>query len=313
MMAQFMAESLNPSKQDGTTPAQSSWTIGRLLEWTTDYLRRQAVDAPRLASELLLAHTLGCKKIDLYTRYAEQPSAERLSAFREAIRRAAQRFPIAYLTGAKEFYSLEFEVTPAVLIPRPETEVLVDQVIAHCRSATQERIDILDFGTGSGCIGLTLCHQLPQVHVVGSDISSESLAVAARNARRLSLADRFRIVQADGLSLPAEVVPRGGFDLLVSNPPYVATDAAASLSAEVRDYEPQVALLAGPDGLDFYRRIAAGAADILKQSASIFLEMGYDQHQRVVEIFTAGGFEHVATWRDFNEGHPRVIRFDRCQ
>lgn len=294
-------------------PSESEeWTIGRLMECSTAYFSDLDVDAPRLAAELLLASALGCERIQLYTRFEAVPKPEQLSAFWEQVRQAAQQRPIAYLVGKKEFYSLEFEVTPAVLIPRPATEVLVEQAIRHCRSLEQERVDVLDLGTGSGCIGVTLCRHLEHARVIGSDISDAALQVARRNAERLDALERFRTVQADGFDLPAAAMPPAGFDVLVSNPPYVAIDDADALSATVREQEPHEALFAGHDGLDFYRLIADSAAGILKPSASIFVEIGYDQHDRVVEIMTAaGGHRHVESWRDFDSGHLRVIRFDR--
>ena len=293
------------------TSESEPWTIGRLIEWTANFLKDSGVDAPRLATELLLADTLGCERIQLYARFDTTPSSDQLTAFRQNVREAAKHHPIAYLLGKKDFFSLEFEVTPAVLIPRPATEVLVEQVLQHCRSLEQDRIDILDLGTGSGCVGLALCRHLENAQVVGSDISHAALLVAGRNAERLDSLERFKTLQADGLDLPAESVPSAGFDLLVSNPPYVAEDDDEALSQTVRDYEPHQALFADKDGLSFFRRIAASAAKILRPNASIFVEIGYDQHDRVIEIMTADGHRHVDSWRDHDSGHLRVIHFDR--
>ncbi len=293
------------------TSQDEAWTIGRLIEWTVHYFAQAGVESPRLAAQSLLAHATGCKRIELYTRFEAIPPADHLAVFRESVRRAAQHEPIAYLIGKKEFYSIEFEVTPAVLIPRPETEVLVDQVIQHCRSLDRQRIDILDLGTGSGCIGLTLCCHVERAVVIASDISQQALQVAGRNAEKLHLQDRFKTVRADCLDLPANVMPEGGFDVLVSNPPYVAVDDADSLCPKVRKHEPQQALFAGADGLEFYRRMASSAAEILKPAASIFVEIGYHQHDRVVQIMTAADYRHIESWRDFIERHLRVIRFDR--
>ncbi len=292
-----------------STPPQP-WTVGRLIDWTRRYFQDHQVDAPRLAAELLLAHALGCTKIELYTRYDHEPAAPQLAQFRAAVRRAASHHPIAYLVGEKEFYSLRLEVSPAVLIPRPETEVLVDRVRECCSELAAARLDILDLGTGSGCIGLALCRHLPQAYVVGTDVSRDALEVASRNADHLALRERFTAVHADGMDLPAAALPPGGFDLLVSNPPYVAAADPRGLEPAVRDHEPQLALFGGPDGLDFYRRIAADAPAILRPGASVFVEIGYDQHDQVVATMAAGRLVHVASWRDLNERHWRVLRFD---
>ncbi len=293
------------------TSESEPWTIAKLIEWTANFLKDSGVDAPRLATELLLADTMGCERIQLYARFETVPSADQLAAFRQNVRQAAKHHPIAYLLGKKEFFSLEFEVTPAVLIPRPATEVLVEQVIQHCRSLQQDRIDILDLGTGSGCIGVTLCHQLKNAQVIGSDISHAALLVAGRNAESLGSLERFKTVEADGLDLPAESVPSAGFDVLVSNPPYVADDDSEALSPAVREHEPHQALFADKDGLSFFRRIASSAAKILRPNASVFVEIGYDQHDRVIEIMAADGYRHVESWRDHDSGHLRVIHFDR--
>ena len=305
-----MCEQRNKSEQP-VTAADQPWTIGRLIGWTTAHFAEAELDAPRLATELLLAHAMGCQRIELYTRYEQIPPHEELADFRDMVRRAAHHEPIAYLIARKDFYSLEFEVTPAVLIPRPETEVLVEEVIQHCRSLDRQRIDLLDLGTGSGCVGLALCNQVDQLFAIGSDISEQALQVARRNANKLGLSERFRPVQADCLDLPADVVPREGFDVLVSNPPYVAAGDEESLSDNVRAHEPHLALFAGNDGLEFYRRIADAAAGMLKEGASLFVEIGYDQHDGVIKIMTTADFRHVHSWRDFVEGHLRVIRFDR--
>ena len=293
------------------TSESGQWTIHRLIEWTMNHFAEAEVDAPRLAAELLLAHAIGCQRIELYTRFDVVPSAEELSKFRANVLQAAKQSPIAYLIGKKEFYSLEFEVTPAVLIPRPSTEVLVEQVTRYCKSLERERIDILDLGTGSGCVGVTLCRHLENAFVVGSDISEEALEVAERNAEKFGLQERFQTVRADGFDLPADVVPTNGFDVLASNPPYVASDDAESLEPAVRDHEPHIALFGDRDGLEFYRRIAASAGKIVARAGSIFVEIGYDQHDDVIEILTAGGYRHVASWRDYDTGHLRVIHFDR--
>lgn len=301
-----------------TNPA--AWTIGRLLRWTTDYLARSEVEEPRLAAELLLAHALGCPKIQLYTRFDTVPDEPTRAALRTLVRRAADHAPIAYLIGHKEFYSLDFEVTPAVLIPRPETETLVDRTIEHCRALGGDReVHFIDVGTGSGCIAVAVLSQVPRAVGVGTDISADALQVARRNAERYRVADRLTLLRIDGLDLPPEAVPADGFDVLVSNPPYVAADQLDTLPRNVRDHEPRAALSAGAsgatgtdgaDGLAFYRLFAARASEILVPGGSIFVEIGYDQREAVVGVFArAGRYSHLGTWRDPGGQHDRVVQF----
>jgi len=285
------------------------WTIGRLLNWTRQHLTDKGVDQPRLCSELLLAHALGCEKIQLYTRFEQVPSKAQMDVLRDLVRQAAQRVPVAYLIGRKEFFSLEFKVTPAVLVPRPETELLVQEVIDHCRVGDRQRWNILELGTGSGCIAVSLAKYLEKAWVVASDISPDSLAVAHENAVRHGVEDRVRLVQADGLSLGEKVVPDGGFDLLVSNPPYIADDEIDQLPPEVARYEPREALVAGPQGLAFYRTLAEDGPGVLWPGAAVFVEVGYGQHEQVAELFTAKGrFELVAVRRDL-AGIQRAMHF----
>jgi len=188
---------------------QADWTIGRLLSWTTDYLRKNGIDEPRLATEVLLAHAAGCRRIELYTRFEGRLTDEQTSRFREWVRRAAAQEPIAYLVGQREFFSLPFTVTPDVLIPRPETESLVERAVDHCTQAGLQAPKILDVGTGSGCIVVSLLTQMRQAVAVGSQVSEAALAVARTNAARHGVADRVTFVQADRLAIPAECIPGG--------------------------------------------------------------------------------------------------------
>lgn len=289
--------------------APQQWTIAQLLNWTKDYLGQRGIDQPRLCAELLLAHVLHCEKIQLYTRFQESPNPDQLAALRELLRKAGQRAPVAYLTGGKEFFSLSFEVTPAVLIPRPETELLVEEVISFCRPHDRQDWNILDVGTGSGCIAVALAKYIPTARFVASDISPEALQVAQRNVERHDLQERIRLVRADALKLPGEVLPNGGFDIIVSNPPYVADNQVHLLPAEVAQYEPRVALVGGPQGLAFYQLLAEQAPPLLWPGAGLFAEVGYGQHEQVQQIFAATRrFELVKLRRDL-AGVERVMHF----
>ncbi|MGD2110014.1 MAG: HemK/PrmC family methyltransferase, partial [Phycisphaerae bacterium] len=175
------------------------WTIGRLLKWTADYLDERGVDEPRLSAEVLLAHATRRRRIDLYARYDESLEQEPLTRFREWVRRAAEHEPIGYLVEEKEFFSLPFRVTPDVLIPRPETEVLVESAIDHCAESKLKEPRVLDVGTGSGCIAVAVLTQIPGARAVATDISSAALGVARENAERHDVSDRLTLVEADCL------------------------------------------------------------------------------------------------------------------
>ncbi|HUU82434.1 MAG TPA: peptide chain release factor N(5)-glutamine methyltransferase [Phycisphaerae bacterium] len=290
--------------------ASDQWTVDRLLKWTTEYLDRNGLDEPRLSAELLLSHALGCAKIDLYARHDRVADDEQRSRLRALVRRAADHEPIAYLVGRKEFYSLSFEVTPDVLIPRPETEMIVERMIGLCRSLETGQVTFLDVGTGSGCIAIAVLSQVKAARAVGSDVSSAALAVAGRNAEAHGVLDRLTLVEADRLDLPADCVPAGGFDVIVSNPPYVAEGDLTSLAENVRKYEPHTALFAGPDGLAFYRSLHDSAAGLLKSGGSVLVEIGAGIGDAVRRVMEDGErFEHAGTWHDAADPHDRVMQF----
>jgi len=286
------------------------WTIGRLLAWTTEYLAKQGVDEARLSAEILLAHAMQCRRIDLYTKFEQMLEETRLSEFRDLVRRAAAREPIGYLVEEKEFFSLAFRLTPDVLIPRPETEVLVECALDHCAQSRLSEPSLLDLGTGSGCIAIALLKQLPGARAVATDISTAALEVAKLNAQRHEVSDRLTFVEADALALPREAVPEDGFDLLLSNPPYVAADAVDQLDVTVREFEPSVALSDGADGLSFYRQIGEKASDLLTQGGVVIVEVGDAQAEAVIEIMREPGtLKHEHTRKDRVVGQQRVLKF----
>ncbi len=288
--------------------SDNAWTIGRLLAWTTEHLKSRDVDEPRLSAELLLAEAMGYQRIDLYARFEEKPTAEQRDAFRGSIRAAAEHKPIAQLIGHKEFYSLDFKVTPDVLIPRPETELLVERALTWCDEHPRDRHDLLDLGTGSGCIVVAIAKRQPSIHAVATDISEAAIVVARQNADAHNVSDRLRFVQADMFDLPAGAAPDGGFDVIVSNPPYVADHERETLPRNVRDHEPAVALFCGADGLGAYRRIAAGVANHLRPSGTLILEVGHTQAAAVEQIFTEhAGLELVGRFKDLS-GIDRVVQ-----
>ena len=283
------------------------WTVGRLLQWTAGWFAEREVEGGRLAAELLLAKAMGCRKLDLYTRYESEPSPEQRLAFRELVRQAGEHTPVAYLLGTREFFSLEFEVTPAVLVPRPETEVIVQRMVQLCREQPERTWKILDLGTGSGCIAVAIAKYAPNAQLTASDVSAEALQVAARNVERHALGERIRLVEADWLELPGDALPEGGFDAICSNPPYISEAVFAGLPPNVRDHEPRLALSPGGDGLGMYRRLALDAPRVVAPGGRILAEMGYDQRDAVLGIFAAAGWAHLGTHRDPTDPHDRAV------
>ena len=262
-------------------PPEESWTIGRLLAWTAEFLKKKGSDSPRLDAEVMLAHVLGYERVQLYTHYEDVVGERARGEYRNLVRRRSEGAPVAYLVGRKEFYSLRFDVTPAVLIPRPETEFVVMEFLAAVKEI--EGPTAVDVGTGSGCI---------------------AVACARRNADRHAVADRIEFLEGD---LLAPLAGRPAVDVIVSNPPYIATAEVEALDPGVRDFEPRLALDGGVDGLDAYRRIAAQAPPLLKSGGRPILEIGFSQDAEVAAIVESSpGLRFSATVRDL-QGHPRVI------
>lgn len=292
-----------------------AWTVPRLLGWTRDFLQRNGVESPRLCAEILLAHAMQCERIRLYTRFEEVPGQDVLKTYRALVEQAATGRPIAHLTGVKEFFSLAFEVCRDVLIPRPETEILVERTIALVRQSPDTLRSICDLGTGSGCVAVSLAKHLPGVRLFASDISESALVVARRNAERNAAGEQIEWRCGD-LFEPWRKPGRGAatemptaFDVIVCNPPYVGT-AGAPLAASVRDFEPPVALFAGPDGLDVIRRILAEAPGWLRAGGHLLLELACDQAPTVRDLLDGAVWQDVVTYRDA-AGHERVLHIRR--
>ncbi len=287
---------------DPVSRTPTVWTIRALLNWTTEYFAAKGFETPRTDAQLLLGHVLGYTKTELAVNFDEQPSEASRARFKELIQRRVAGWPVAYLTGSRGFYLLDFEVNPSVLIPRPDTETLVAEALTILKSRPAARV--LDLGCGSGCIAISIAHQRNDARVVAVDISPDALSVAKRNAEKHRVADRVTFLHGDLFS-PLAADDR--FDLIVSNPPYVAHDEFATLQAEVRDYEPRIALDGGPDGLDFYRRIAARVTEFLKEGGRLLLEIGSSQEQSVRAILSGQpGLEVGPTVKDLGR-LPRVV------
>jgi release factor glutamine methyltransferase len=289
-----------------TPTTEQPWTVGRLLDWTARFLAQKGSESPRLDAEVLLADVLTCERIALYTRYDEPASEDVRQRYRDLIRRRIEGCPVAYLVGRKEFFSLRFEVNPAVLIPRPDTETVVVECL---RLATEmSEPSVIDVGTGSGAIAIAVAKQHKAAHVTATDISGEALAVAQRNAGRNALAERVRFLHGDLFS----PVPSGEhFDFILSNPPYIPHEDLARLPSGVRDYEPHLALDGGLGGFLVFDRLLEQVVHRLKPGGWLILEIGAPQEAPArARISAQSGLELFKTILD-GSGHPRVLRARR--
>ncbi|HJT76605.1 MAG TPA: peptide chain release factor N(5)-glutamine methyltransferase [Gemmataceae bacterium] len=279
-----------------------SWTIGRLLDWTAGFLQQKGSESPRLDAEVLLAHALGCRRIDLYTRYEEPASEDQRTRFRELVRQRLEGCPVAYLVGRKEFFSLEFEVNRDVLIPRPDTECVVVECLRLARPMTAP--SVVDIGTGSGAIAIAVARQHKGARVTAVDVNSAALEVARRNAARHGVAERVRFLEGD-LFAP---IPAGErFDFVLSNPPYIAHEDMDKLPVGVRHYEPHLALDGGPGGYAVFDRLADQARRFLAPGGYLIVEIGSPQEGPARErLLSYPDYELGKTVRD-GSGHPRVL------
>ena len=289
-----------------------TWTVRRILEWTTGFFTRKNLDAPRLSAELLLSHVLACPRIKLYTEYERPLTEQELSRMRTLVQRASEEEPIAYLTGRAHFFNLEFEVTRDVLIPRPDTETLVENVLQTARHQPGlESPRVIDLCTGSGCIAAAIAHHLKTATVLAIDISPAAVKVARTNIERLGLNDRVMVEEGDLFSPLQHMVDVQPFHLIVSNPPYIRTSDLGSLDRSVREYEPLQALDGGLDGLTLHRRILTEASDRLVPGGRVYLEIAFDQGEAALEMSEAfSDFDDARLLKDFG-GRDRVLTLRR--
>ena len=284
---------------------EQSWTLGQLLDWTAKHLAQKQIEAPRLDAEVLLAHAVGCKRIDLYgLRFAEDATAEVRQKYRDLIKRRLEGCPVAYLVGKKEFYGLEFTVGPAVLIPRPDTEVLVAEALAEAKKKPDARI--LDVGAGSGCVPIVLAKKLPKADVTAIDLSPEALAVASQNAAKHGATVRF--LEGD---LFAPLATDETFDVITSNPPYIAAEDMPKLPIGVRQYEPKLALDGGPGGFVVFDRLIDAARPRLRPGGTLLLEIGSPQEAPARQRLAAFAEYELGPTVFDHSGHPRVLRARR--
>ncbi len=297
--------------------------IRSALKWGMAQLRDAEVPSHTLATEVLLMHALGRDRAWMYAHHEVPVDDAALQKYFMLIARRAAGEPTQYLTGHQEFWGLDFEVTPAVLIPRPETEHVMEVALARLgergfkihmdTGLPRETLHVADIGTGSGCLAVALAYELPHAEVLATDISAAALDVARRNAIHNKVAERIRFVEAD-LFPPLAEAPTASFDLIVSNPPYIAESDAATLQREVRDHEPHSALFAGCTGTEIYERLVPEAAARLRDRGILVLELGYDSAARVRELIDAS----VSMWTNVGittdlAGIPRVIAATRVR
>jgi release factor glutamine methyltransferase len=290
---------------------KKQWTILELIQWTTHYFQKKGIQSPRLTAELLLAYILGVERISLYTHYDKPLDSKELAAFRETIQRRIRREPTQYITGKQEFWSMTFKVTPDVLIPRPETEVLVETALRLFKESTQvtdplsHPLTLADIGTGSGNIAIALAKELKNCVIYASDISEKALEVARYNAKNLlenpdqiiflkgDLLQPFEnpdLIQAGGLRTESPYREGVGssnklkLNGILCNPPYISEKDYTSLAPEVGRYEPRIALLGGKDGLAYYRRLFSKSAEHLYPQGYLIVEIGFGQKEAILQM-----------------------------
>ena len=283
---------------------EEPWTILKLLHWTTDYFSRNKVAEPRASAEVLLAHLLSQDRLFLYLNYDRPMGAEELAAFRTLVKRRLSGEPNQYITGIQEFWSLPFRVSPDVLIPRPETEVLLETVLEFLGSSPHE-IRVLDLGTGSGAIAVSLARELAVISIVATDSSMAALKLAQENAVSNQVDSKIDFLCADMFGAFAPGAAK--FTVVATNPPYLSQAEFSELSPEIRDYEPRYALDGGPDGLAAIRRIIQEAPTVLSQTGALIMEIGAGQAESVSTLVKDNRhYESYLIIRDYS-GLDRVI------
>ena len=278
------------------------WTISSVLSWATDDFRSRGFESPRLEAELLLVMIMDTDRIGLIRDSLRPLSADELSRYRDLIARRRKHEPIAYIMGKREFYGRNFQVDPRVLIPRPDTEILVETALRRTRSKELFGVG-LDLCTGSGCVIITLALERRSWKFIGSDISTDALEVAQRNALRLGAIHNLAWHNSD---LFAALPEHARYDLITANPPYITEEEMAELAKDISEYEPHLALFGGVDGLDLVRKIIDDSAKWLRPGGVLALEIGYLQAPRVAELMLTAGFQSIEKSNDYG-GHERVV------
>lgn len=282
---------------------QTRWTTRKLLAWTSDYFTKKGIDSPRLSAEMLLAHVLSVPRIKLFMD-ADRPASDlERAAFRDLVERAAKHEPVDYLVGQAPFFSMMFKVTPAVLIPRPSTETVVEHIIQHARRTPGFREPLIaDLCTGSGIIAIALAKHIEGCHVIATDISEAALTIAKENAAAHGVTDKIEFRRGDLL----EALGNDRVKYLVSNPPYISDAEWADVPPNVKDYEPTLALRGGADGLQLIRPLLAAARQRLEPPGQVVIEIAASQKESALQLAAAAGLANPQVLVD-HEGLPRVL------
>lgn len=278
-------------------------TVLELLNMTTNFFEQKGIDSARLNAELLLAEILKCKRLDLYLTFDKPVKDEEVNSYREFVKRRGTREPLQYILGYVEFYGMTFFVNKNVLIPRQETEILIETILNQ--TDKEANLNILDIGTGSGIIAVLLAHYLPNVKIIAIDKSPEAIIIAKKNAETHNVAQRITFLEADVLNSTLKSDEK--FDLIVSNPPYVSQKEFSSLQKEITGHEPDFAVTDFSDGLTFYRKIIEISPRYLNENAKVFFEVGAGQSGQVKSIFEENNFSSVQIWKDY-ANIERVIK-----
>ncbi len=270
-------------------------TVLESIKLSTEYLEKKGIESPRINAEMLLAKILNCKRLDLYLQFERPLVEDEIKLYREFLTRRSKFEPIQYILGSVEFYGLEFEVNKTVLIPRPETEILVEEII---NSINKENITkILDIGTGSGNIAVCLAVHLPESKIVAIDSSIEALNTAEKNSKINNTKDRIDFIEWDINS--ENLFPETDFDIVVSNPPYVSETDYTKLQPELKIYEPRIALTDNANGLSFYKTICEKSKELLKTGGKLFLEAGMGQSENIKEILLNNNYSNIKMKKDY--------------
>jgi release factor glutamine methyltransferase len=293
-------------------PPGHIWTILDILNWTTAFFRSRQIDSPRSSAELLLAHVLKVERIQLYLRHDQPLTPDELGCFKSIIKRRIDREPVAYIIGKKEFWSLELAVSGHCLIPRPETECLVEKALSclpqKAAPGNQTPWRILELGTGSGAIILAMAHERPENLFFALDLSPAALKAARENARSLHLEDKIQFLAGDWLT---PLKSDSCFDMILSNPPYIPSDEIPGLQPEIRNFEPRMALDGGETGLSSLHHIINFAGFHLRPGGKLLLEIGHDQGPGVITaVDDSGMYESVEVIKDYS-GYDRVAIMSR--
>ena len=278
--------------------------IKELLKKTEQFFKQHNIPQPRLDAEVLLADLLDMERIKLYVNFDYPLQDNQLAAFRERVIRRAKREPVPYITEKKEFMSLDFKIKEGVLVPRPETELLVEEIITYCEEQSLDQPNIVEIGTGSGVIMISLGHYINQAKILGIDTSQKAVELTRKNIKKHELEDRLRVSRGDLLE-PLIKREQENVDIVVSNPPYVSQDDMGTLPPEVKK-EPDIALVGGEDGLEIYRKLIPQAKKVLLPGGLLALEIGYDQGEDIKDILKENGWEDVKIIKDYNN-NDRIV------